>query len=464
MSTDNTKFYTLLGVEKTASEADVKKAFRKAALSHHPDRGGNAETFKEINKAYEVLSDPQKRSLYDKGGEAALEGGQGGGGGPGMDIFSMFDQMGGMFGGGGGGGRGRKPTRTPDVQHQVGLTLQDFYRGRTKKLKVQRQILCKTCKGKGSEKEGAVQKCTGCKGQGIRIVMHRIGPGMVQQSQQACPECSGTGETIRKEDACKDCKGRKTKPESEVLELVIPRGKQPGSKIPFYNKADEAADLEAGDIVVILAPIEEDEGADGTHESFSIPAGPITDPMSIKRPKFQRLKTGVDLVMEVAISLQEALLGFRLAFRHLDDRIIIVDSPASTVLENEAILTVDNEGMPLEHNPTRHGDLIIKLTVKFPTAREIRSLKPDQVSALRSILPPVIHNGANVEALAGKHFKSAIEDEEYEVQPVVAQPYDPETHKDKQRQRHSEARSARGAEDEDDEDQRGGGGQQCKQM
>ena len=117
-------------------------------------------------------------------------------------------------------------------------------------------------------------------------------------------------------------------------------------------------------IVVILGATassseDEDEGADGTHESFSIPAGPITDLMSIKRPKFQRLKTGVDLVMEVAISLQEALLGFRLAFRHLDDRIVIVESPASTVLENEAILTVDNEGMPLEHNPTRHGDLII---------------------------------------------------------------------------------------------------------
>jgi len=75
----------------------------------------------------------------------------------------------------------------------------------------------------------------GCKGQGVRIVMHRIGPGMIQQSQQTCSECSGTGETIKKEDACQDCKGRKTKPVAEVLELVVPRGKQPGSKIPFYN-------------------------------------------------------------------------------------------------------------------------------------------------------------------------------------------------------------------------------------
>lgn len=121
-------------------------------------------------------------------GEEGLKDGAGGGGGfhghdP-NDVFSQFfcGGMGGMFGGGGGGRGGRqKPTRTPDVQHQVGLSLQDFYRGRTKKLKVQRQVLCTTCKGKGSEKEGAVMKCMACKGQGIRVVMHRIGPGMVQQ-------------------------------------------------------------------------------------------------------------------------------------------------------------------------------------------------------------------------------------------------------------------------------------------
>ena len=259
-------------------------------------------------------------------------------------------------------------------------------------------------------------------------------------------------------------KGKKTKPESEVLELVIPRGKQPGARIPFYNKADEAAHLEAGDIVVVLAPVEED-GGDEKATWYSIPAGPVSDPMSIKRPHFQRLKTGVDLVMEVGISLQEALLGFRLAFRHLDDRIIVVESPSQEVLENESILTVENEGMPLEHNPSRHGDLIIKLTVVMPTARDIRSLKPDQLAALKSILPPPMHNDSNLDALIGKRFHSTLpEEEEYEVTPVRASMYDPETHKDKQRQRHSEARSARGAEDEDDDDQQRGGAQQCKQM
>jgi DnaJ family protein A protein 2 len=168
-STD-TKLYELLGVEKTADEASIKKAFRKAALQHHPDRGGNADTFKEVNKAYEVLSDPEKRKIYDQYGEEGLKEGGGGGVDP-SDIFSQF--FGGGFGGGG-GRQQRKPTKTPDVQHQLALSLQDFYRGRTKKLKVQRQVLCKTCSGKGSQKEGATQTCTGCRGQGIRMVMHRI--------------------------------------------------------------------------------------------------------------------------------------------------------------------------------------------------------------------------------------------------------------------------------------------------
>lgn len=462
------RYYKLLEVDTSATNSDIKKAYRKLAMKWHPDknpenRAAAEEKFKEISEAYEVLSDDEKRKTYDEYGEAGLKEGAGGHGGfhghDANDIFSSF--FGGGFGGG--GGRRGKPTRTPDVQHQIGLTLQDFYRGRTKKLKVQRQILCQTCRGKGSEKEGAVQKCTGCKGQGIRVVMMRVGPGMVSQSQQTCPECSGTGETIKKEDACTDCKGRKTKPQSEILELQIPRGKQPGSRIPFYNKADEAADLEAGDIVVVLAPVDEDEGASDLNTNFSIPAGPVSDPLSIKRPHFQRLKTGVDLVMSVSVSLQEALLGFRLAFRHLDDRIIVVESPPGHVLENDSILTVANEGMPLEHAPNQHGDLIIKVAVQFPTARHMRAMTAEQLAALRSILPPPIHAGGSVDVLAGKHFKSAIDDEDYEVTPVTAQPYDPEAHKDKQRERHRNARSARGAEDEDEDEQRGGG-QQCKQM
>jgi DnaJ family protein A protein 2 len=255
---------------------------------------------------------------------------------------------------------------------------------------------------------------------------------MVQQSQQTCPECSGTGEQIKESDKCRDCRGKKTQPQSEILEVNVTRGKQPGSRIPFYNKADEAAGLEAGDIIVILTPTEDEEGADGTTESFSIPAGPITNPASVKRPKFQRLKTGVDLVIEVSISLMEALTGFRLAFRHLDDRIVIVESPKGQAVENEAILSVNGEGMPLEHSPGQCGDLIIKVSVKFPSPQQIRKWTPAQLDQLRAILPPALHQTASTESVLGKTLKK-FDEEEYEVQQLEAQPYDPEEHKVRRR-------------------------------
>lgn len=455
--------YRTLEVDPSATAADIKKAYRKLAIKYHPDKNPDdpktAEAkFKEVSAAYEVLSDDKKREIYDKYGEEGLKEGGGGGGHDPMDLFSQMFGGGGMFGGR--GGPRSKPTRTPDVKHQMTLTMQDFYRGRTKKIKVQRQVLCKGCAGKGSLKDGAVQKCGGCKGQGIRVVMHRIGPGMVQQSQMTCSDCAGTGEMINPKDACVDCRGRKTKPESEILEVVVPRGAQPGTSIPFYNKADEAADLEAGDLVVILAENDEQDGVDAKQESLAVPPGPIADPSKVKRPRFQRLRTGVDLVLEVGVSLQEALLGFRLAFRHLDDRIVIVES--SEVVEDEAILSVEGEGMPLEHDTSRHGDLIIKISVKFPTTHQVAAWTNEQKSALRAILPAPMHQTAPLDATLGKHLKNW-EGDEYEVHTVAARPYDPEEHKDKQRQRHQEARSSR-AYDEDDDERGGGGAQQCRQM
>jgi len=456
------RFYRVLDVPTDATAEQIKKAYRKLAIKWHPDKNPTNRTeaeekFKEISMAYEVLSDETKRKLYDDHGEEGLK--EGGGGGGFHDPSSIFEAFFGGGFGGFGGGRGRaKPTRTPDVQHQVALTLQQFYRGVTKKLRVQRQVLCGSCRGKGSLKENAVQKCDGCNGQGIRIVMQRIGPGMVSQSQTTCSQCSGSGEMINPMDACQECKGRKTKAQSEVLELVVPPGKQPGSKIHFYNKADEAADLEAGDIVCILVPAEEEGAEDSKEQSYCIPPGPITDPSVIKRPTFQRLKTGVDLVLEISVSLIEALLGFRLGFRHLDDRILIVDSPAGEVIDPDSILTVEGEGMPLE-TPGRRGDLIIKVNVQMPTSRQMMSMSEEKKQQLRALLPPPIHPATHAQALEGKLLKN-YDGQEYEVQPVHARAYDPDEHREKQRQRHREQHR----DDDDDDDGPRAGGAQCKQM
>jgi len=179
---DTTKFYEALGVSKTADAAEIKKAFRKAALQHHPDRGGDPEKFKEVSKAHEVLSDPEKRALYDEGGEEAVsEGAQGGGPGGMSDIFDMFG-----MGGRGGRGGGSRVRRGEDVIFPLKVTLEDLYNGCAKKLRLTKNVLCQPCGGKGG-KGGKDATCRDCKGQGVKMVIRQIGPGMIQQAQVHCP-------------------------------------------------------------------------------------------------------------------------------------------------------------------------------------------------------------------------------------------------------------------------------------
>ena len=234
---DNNKFYELLGAAKDSNDADIKKAFRKAAMTHHPDKGGDPEKFKEISKAYEVLSDPEKKALYDEYGEEGLEGGGGGGGPAGMDIFDLFG--GGMFGGGGGGRdpRSRGKAKGEDVVFPLKVTLEDLYNGTSKKLRLTKNILCPQCGGKGGKGEGT---CRDCKGQGVRIVIRQLGPGMIQQMQTACAACKGTGSLIAEKDRCKKCNGDKTIKEKKTLEVFITKGMRHNEKITFNGEADEA--------------------------------------------------------------------------------------------------------------------------------------------------------------------------------------------------------------------------------
>lgn len=451
-----TKYYDLLEVPAEASADQIKKAYRKLAIKWHPDKNPDnkaeaEEKFKAVTEAYEVLSDEKKRELYDKYGEEGLKGG----GHSAHDANDIFSQMfgGGMFGFGGGRGQREQPTKTQDVSWPLTVGLVDFYRGKTRKLKIERQVLCQGCRGKGSLKDGAVAKCTGCKGQGVRIVMQRIGPGMISQSQQTCPECKGEGEVIKKEDRCKDCDGKKTKPESKILEVNITPGMQINHKIPFYNMADEAPGLETGDIVVVLHPKDDDD---------TLEDDPKIHP--VRRPTFQRAKTGVDLVLELDISLVESVLGFQIPIRHLDDRVIIVKNKDNSVTEHGSILVVENEGMPLAHNPSQRGDLLIKISVKMPTSKEIQSLPEAKKQQLREILPKPIHTltpaVANGKFALWNEEKSAAS---HAPETVFATDYDPESHKDKQRERYRASRASESYEDEDD-DPRAGGQAGCRPM
>lgn len=233
---DNNKFYNLLGIEKNATENEIKKAFRKQAMQHHPDKGGDPEKFKEISRAYETLSDPEKKALYDQYGEEGLsEGGAGGGGAAGMDIFDILG--GGMFGERSfRGAQQRGKPRGEDIKFPLKVTLEDMYNGARKKLRLTRNIICTGCSGAGGK---SVTMCRDCKGNGVRVTLRQIGPGMVQQMQSQCHSCQGKGQVIPDKDKCKKCNGEKTIKDKKTIEVFVVRGMKHGERITFNGEADE---------------------------------------------------------------------------------------------------------------------------------------------------------------------------------------------------------------------------------
>ncbi|TYH09874.1 hypothetical protein ES288_A07G132500v1 [Gossypium darwinii] len=350
---DNTRYYEILGVSKNASHDDLKKAYKKAAIKNHPDKGGDPEKFKELAQAYEVLSDPEKREIYDQYGEDALKEGMGGGAAahdP-FDIFSSF------FGGspfGGASSRGRRQRRGEDVVHPLKVSLEDLYLGTSKKLSLSRNVICSKCSGKGS-KSGASMQCPGCQGSGMKISVRHLGPSMIQQMQHPCSECKGTGETINDKDRCPQCKGEKVVQEKKVLEVIVEKGMQNGQKITFPGEADEAPDTITGDIVFVLQQKD--------------------------HPKFKR--KGEDLFVEHTLALTEALCGFQFVVTHLDGRQLLIKSIPGEVVKPDSFKAINDEGMPLYQRSFIKGKMYIHFTVEFPD-----SLNPDQIKALEAILPP----------------------------------------------------------------------------
>uniref|UniRef100_A0A8C4PWH7 DnaJ heat shock protein family (Hsp40) member A4 n=1 Tax=Eptatretus burgeri TaxID=7764 RepID=A0A8C4PWH7_EPTBU len=237
-----TAYYDTLGVKPNASPDELKKAYRKLALKYHPDKNPKeGNKFKQISQVYEVLSNEKKRELYDRGGEQALkEGGQGAGNfsSP-MDIFNMF------FGGGAGMQRERKGK---NVVHQLSVTLEDLYNGSTRKLSLQKNVVCDKCAGRGGKK-GAVERCSECRGCGVQFRVRQIAPGFVQQIQQECSECQGSGEHIRAKDRCRQCQGQKILKQKKILEVHVDKGMQDGQKITFSGEGDQEPDLEPGDVI-----------------------------------------------------------------------------------------------------------------------------------------------------------------------------------------------------------------------
>ncbi|KAI8942975.1 hypothetical protein NX059_001014 [Plenodomus lindquistii] len=368
--------YEVLGIDTGATKSEIKKAYHKAALAHHPDKVAEDDReeaeirFKAAKQAYEILSDDEKRSMYDTHGMSAFDPSRGGmGGGPDMDdIFAqMFGGMGGFSGmpgmGGMPGGPGARnvPRKGRSVEQEYEVTLEELYKGKTTKFSNTKNIICSLCKGSGGKQGAKSHTCSSCSGRGAKQILRQVGPGLVTQETVPCGNCEGDGQVIPEKQRCKKCKGKKVVETKNVLELYIPRGARQGERIVLAGEADQLPDQEPGDIIFTLT--------ESPHDVFE--------------------RAGADLRAELKVSLLEALTGFnRVVLTHLDGRglQLNVQQPNGNVLRPGQILKVQGEGMPIKKSDAR-GDLFLVVNVEFP---EDGWLKNDAaVQKLRDALPKV---------------------------------------------------------------------------
>ena len=330
-------YYQLLGVQRDANEADIKKAFRKLAMKYHPDRNPDnkeAESkFKEIKQAYDVLTDPQKRAAYDRFGHAGVDPSMGGGG-AGFGGFNFTDVFGDIFGDIFGGGRGghagpqSRAERGADLGYKIELTLEEAVFGKTVQIDLQTQLKCDECSGSGAKKGTKPTTCKTCEGHG----QVRIQQGFFT-IQQACPNCRGSGKAIT--DPCQVCHGQGRKLGSRKLSVNIPAGLDHGDRIRLSG-----------------------EGEGGMHGG---PSGDLYVQVQVKpHPIFKR--DDRDLHCEVPISYTTACLGGEIEVPTLDGK-VKVNLEAGT--QSGRIYRVKNKGVATARGKTA-GDLLCKVNIETP--------------------------------------------------------------------------------------------------
>ena len=341
---DKRDYYEVLGLSKGADEAEIKKAYRTMAKKYHPDLNpGNAEAeakFKEVNEAYDVLSDADKKAKYDQFGHAAFDptaggggyggGAYGGGFGDFGDIFSSF------FGGGFGGSSGQRrnaPTRGEDIAARVTITFEEAAFGTKKDVSFNRIQKCSDCGGSGAAKGTSAETCKACGGSGQRRVTQRIG-GMAFQSTTTCDACRGTGKIIK--TPCTECNGKGYVKVNKKLSVNIPAGIDDGERIALRG-----------------------QGCDGRNGG---PAGDLIITVNIKKHSiFER--DGYNIYCDVPITVTEATLGATIDVPTLEGNQKF-EIPDGTQPGTQ--FTLKQKGIPYINNSNRRGDLVFTVNVEIP--------------------------------------------------------------------------------------------------
>ncbi|MCR4956995.1 MAG: molecular chaperone DnaJ [Prevotella sp.] len=338
-------YYEVLGVAKTASEDEIKKAYRQIAIKYHPDRNPGdkqaEEKFKEAAEAYNVLHDPKKRQQYDQFGFAGPMGGGGfdGFGGASMNMDDIFSMFGDIFGGHGFGGfsrrGGRQQHRGSDLRLKVRLTLEEINQGVTKKFKVRKDMTCSHCHGTGAESGSTRETCPTCHGSGVITHTTQSIFGMMQ-TQGVCPTCQGEGQVIK--NKCKQCQGTGVVKGEEVVEINIPAGVAEGMvvNVPGKGNAGQHGGI-AGDIQVF---IEEEE-----HSTF--------------------VRDGNDLIYNLLLDFPTATLGGEVDIPTIEGKTLKVKIDSGT--QPGKTMRLRSKGLPaVQGYGSGRGDLVVNISVYVP--------------------------------------------------------------------------------------------------
>ena len=365
-------YYEVLGVGKSADEKELKAAYRKLAKQFHPDTNPGdkmAEAkFKEVNEAYDVLKDPQKKAAYDRFGHQAFEGGMGGGRGAGFgpefnsSMSDIFEDLFGDFmgGGGGGGGRGRRgrgggasgASRGADLRYNMEIGLTDAFTGKTAQIRVPSSVSCETCNGSGAKPGTSPKTCATCGGQGA--VRSQSGFFTVERT---CPSCQGRGQVIS--DPCNGCGGQGRVTRERMLSVNIPAGVEDGTRIRLASEGE--AGLRGG------------------------PSGDLYIFLSVRPHEFFQ-RDGADLFCKVPVSMTAAAMGGEIEVPTIDGKKARVSIPEGTQTGKQFRLR--GKGMPVLRS-SQTGDMYIQVAVETPVnlSRRQRELLRDFEKEARNNSP-----------------------------------------------------------------------------
>ncbi|WP_219226602.1 molecular chaperone DnaJ [Pedobacter antarcticus] len=377
-------YYDILGVSKSSSPEEIKKAYRKLAIKYHPDKNPDDHTaedkFKEAAEAYEVLSNAEKKQRYDHYGHAGVGGAAGGGGGyggGGMNMEDIFSQFGDIFGGGGGSpfdsffggqqsrGGGRRVAKGSNLRIKVKLTLEEIANGAEKKIKVNKQVTCKPCDGTGAKDKSSVSTCSTCGGSGsVRRVTNTILGQM--QTTSTCPTCNGSGSQITAK--CTSCHGEGTVRGEETISINIPAGVSDGMQLSMSGKGNAAPNGGIpGDLIILIEEI--------PHEFLK--------------------REGNNVVYDLHLSIVDAALGYSAEVPTIDGKAKIKIEPGT---QSGKLLRLKAKGIP-EVNSYHRGDQIIHVNIWTP-----KILSGEERSLLEKL-----RDSPNFKPQPGKNDKSFFE-------------------------------------------------------